>query len=550
MLPRLKHAATAAQQEARFAMLALSSASGSAPFDAALARYVEFLVADGELDVDLEVDPGVTLAPDEEIEVFRIVQEGLANVRKHAGARMPSSRSSSANGRRVVTRLRRRRRPRGRRPGRRPGAEEHEGSRGLDRRSAVPPLLARAGNGDRGRPAGGLASRRLCSGEPDRRQSRIGRRLRVEQVRELADAVREARRRPGVVGVAVDDDRRAGGARAPRHAPAASSASKPHGPSDEQLRLERQHLVPGRRVRRLARLARARRRRRRARSSPAASGRRRTAARSTRRRTPAAAGSPRTDAAAVSIVASHPRRDLLAALARRRAAPASSADRVRDLAERARIEREHLGADRAGRRELAARDGADRAQVLRHDQVRRELLDQAPRRPCTASAPSRTDARTASSISRLDSSDGVDPRRRHDRLADHLGGQRHSSETPTSESISPSSAMISVALGRNEQIRTPPTIPPSLCHTCAFVRLVKRPSRADVLPLPQRDDPDEVPAPAGDRVSGLRGDRRRRQRVIGRIDLENRYRYSVACAAEVGPPRARRHCRRPLVAWA
>ena len=32
--------------------------------------------------------------------------------------------------------------------------------------------------------------------------------------------------------------------------------------------------------------------------------------------------------------------------------------------------------------------------------------------------------------------------------------------------------MISVALGRNEQIRTQPTIPPSLCHTCAFVRLV------------------------------------------------------------------------------
>jgi hypothetical protein len=34
------------------------------------------------------------------------------------------------------------------------------------------------------------------------------------------------------------------------------------------------------------------------------------------------------------------------------------------------------------------------------------------------------------------------------------GGQRHSPETPTSESIKPRSAMISVALGRNEQIRT------------------------------------------------------------------------------------------------
>jgi signal transduction histidine kinase len=83
----LKEAATAAQQEAKFAVLALSTAAGNAPFDAALRRYVGFLVADGELDVDLEIDKGMRLGPDEQIEVFRIVQEGLANVRRHAGAR-------------------------------------------------------------------------------------------------------------------------------------------------------------------------------------------------------------------------------------------------------------------------------------------------------------------------------------------------------------------------------------------------------------------------------------------------------------------------------
>ena len=54
--PRLKEAALLAQQEARFAILALSSASGTAPFDAALRRYVEFLTADGMLEVELEVD--------------------------------------------------------------------------------------------------------------------------------------------------------------------------------------------------------------------------------------------------------------------------------------------------------------------------------------------------------------------------------------------------------------------------------------------------------------------------------------------------------------
>jgi signal transduction histidine kinase len=85
-VPQLKEAAALAQQEARFAILTLSSASGTAPFDAALRRYVEILTADGELEVELEVDNSIRLAPDEQIEIFRIVQEGLANVRKHANA--------------------------------------------------------------------------------------------------------------------------------------------------------------------------------------------------------------------------------------------------------------------------------------------------------------------------------------------------------------------------------------------------------------------------------------------------------------------------------
>jgi signal transduction histidine kinase len=85
-IAKLKEAADAAQQEARFAILALSTAAGNATLDAALRRYVEFLTADGQLEVDVEIDPSVRLAPDEQIEVFRIVQEGLANARRHAGA--------------------------------------------------------------------------------------------------------------------------------------------------------------------------------------------------------------------------------------------------------------------------------------------------------------------------------------------------------------------------------------------------------------------------------------------------------------------------------
>ena len=103
VMPVLKEAAAAAQQEARFAVLALSSAGGSAPFDAALNRYVEFLTADGALEVDLEIAPAVELGPDEQIEVFRIVQEGLANVRRHAGAKRAVVHIGLREGQRIVS---------------------------------------------------------------------------------------------------------------------------------------------------------------------------------------------------------------------------------------------------------------------------------------------------------------------------------------------------------------------------------------------------------------------------------------------------------------
>lgn len=103
VLPRLKPAAAAAQQEARFAVLALSSAGGSARFDAALRRYVEVLAADGALEVEIEIDRGVRLAPDEQIEVFRIVQEGLGNARRHARASRVEVVIAERNGRRLVS---------------------------------------------------------------------------------------------------------------------------------------------------------------------------------------------------------------------------------------------------------------------------------------------------------------------------------------------------------------------------------------------------------------------------------------------------------------
>jgi signal transduction histidine kinase len=102
-LAQLTEAAAAAQQEARFAVLALSSAGGSAPFDSALRRYIDFLTADGALEVDLEIQDGIRLAPDEQIEVFRIVQEGLANARRHAGARRAEVRIEQRDRERFVS---------------------------------------------------------------------------------------------------------------------------------------------------------------------------------------------------------------------------------------------------------------------------------------------------------------------------------------------------------------------------------------------------------------------------------------------------------------
>ena len=120
-IPKLKAAAAAAQQEAQFAPCSrLSSAGGTALFDAALRRYVDFVTADGALDVDLEIDAGTVLAPDEQIEVFRIVQEGLAKcvrARGRTACRGPDRRAARPPGRDDWGRRRRLRGPWRPRPG-------------------------------------------------------------------------------------------------------------------------------------------------------------------------------------------------------------------------------------------------------------------------------------------------------------------------------------------------------------------------------------------------------------------------------------------------
>ena len=102
-LPKLKEAAAAAQQEARFAVLALSSASGTRPVRRSAAAVRRVPHRRRRARVDVEIDPQILLAPDEQIEVFRIVQEGLANVRKHAGAKRAEVWIGQRLGRRIVS---------------------------------------------------------------------------------------------------------------------------------------------------------------------------------------------------------------------------------------------------------------------------------------------------------------------------------------------------------------------------------------------------------------------------------------------------------------
>ena len=76
--PQLKEAARAAQQEARFAILALSSASGTAPVRhrAAPLRRVPRPPTASSRSTSRST-PRSASRPDEQIEIFRIVQEGL-----------------------------------------------------------------------------------------------------------------------------------------------------------------------------------------------------------------------------------------------------------------------------------------------------------------------------------------------------------------------------------------------------------------------------------------------------------------------------------------
>jgi hypothetical protein len=114
-------------------------------------------------------------------------------------------------------------------------------------------------------------------------------------------------------------------------------------------------------------------------------------------------------------------------------------------------------------------------------------------------------------------------------------GHRHSSDTPTKEETKPSSATISVALGRKEQIRIAPTIPRASADSCPLRHVQGR--RGQSCPFAKRDSSPQREPPRAcqcEPASWSRPHASRRVTALGK-PLEGRRRGAVPT-----PPRRRR----------
>lgn len=86
-LDQLSSAAREVYGEVREGILALRAAGQTGkPLDEMLESYLGQWQDQTGIEAELTAEPGVTLPPERELQVVRIAQEALANVRKHAGA--------------------------------------------------------------------------------------------------------------------------------------------------------------------------------------------------------------------------------------------------------------------------------------------------------------------------------------------------------------------------------------------------------------------------------------------------------------------------------
>ena len=102
-IPRLKEAALARPAGGALRDLALSSASGAGAVRCRLPPLIDVLTAEASSRSTSRSTASIhARRPDQQIELFKIVQESLANVRKHAGARARRHRSAPRRSPRFV----------------------------------------------------------------------------------------------------------------------------------------------------------------------------------------------------------------------------------------------------------------------------------------------------------------------------------------------------------------------------------------------------------------------------------------------------------------
>ena len=103
-LAQLAAAAREAYTDVREGILALRTQPGSErSLTAALADYFTHWQARSGVEGDLRVDDELRLAPETELQLLRITQEALTNVRKHSSARRVDVELASRNGKIVAT---------------------------------------------------------------------------------------------------------------------------------------------------------------------------------------------------------------------------------------------------------------------------------------------------------------------------------------------------------------------------------------------------------------------------------------------------------------
>jgi signal transduction histidine kinase len=102
-LDQLAAAAREVYADVRESIIGLRSAGSGRSMGEAMAEYVASWERQSGVECQLDVDPGLRLADGPELQLLRIVQEALANVRKHAAASEVSVRIERQDGRVVAT---------------------------------------------------------------------------------------------------------------------------------------------------------------------------------------------------------------------------------------------------------------------------------------------------------------------------------------------------------------------------------------------------------------------------------------------------------------